>query len=348
MAYIRRHIIAVLICCCYLQPALAQQHNYMRIIHFNVGQGDATLVIGPNGATVMIDAGLASQATNKILPVLDIMGITHLDAIIATHFHSDHIAGFSRMGDLTDADTMIFDRGDCSGESGCFSVPALITANGNLTTYAKYQQALQGTFLRVTKDTADIDLGEGAVLSFIGAGGAVWGRGAIAGGSADENAQSVTMLITYGDFKYLIGGDLTGGGNGMLNVESNVAAVVGDIDVLQSNHHGSPTSNSQHFLETVSPEIAIVSVGDGNSHHLPKRSVLNRFNALRSSHDFKYLFMTNEGNIGGIELADGTVEGAGIIESDHEFITIATEHISLFAAPDHYIINGVIMPAAEQ
>ncbi len=338
------YLVALFIIWANITAVQADDKAYMRILHLNVGQGDATLLIGPDGTTVMIDAGYAGEASKKILPALKIMGITHLDNIVATHFHSDHIAGFSRMGSFTDGTTNIYDRGDCDGEAGCFPVPSLITKSGGKTMYGKYKTTLSGVFHRVTNTTADIALGGGATLSFIAAGGAVWDRQVISGGNVDENAQSITMLIEYGNFKYLIGGDLTGGGNGKINIESSVASVVGDIDVLQSNHHGSPTSNSQEFLETVSPEVAIISVGNGNAHHLPKRSVLNRFDQLRSTHDFKYLFMTNEGNIGGIELSDGKMVDAGLSARDRAFIAIATEHISLFAARDHYIINGVIMP----
>ena len=338
------YLVAAFLCAIISQSVWAQSASYLRIIHFNVGQGDATLVTGPDGTTVMIDAGYAGEASMSILPALKTMGITHLDNIVATHFHSDHIAGFTRMGTLTDASSNIYDRGDCAGEPKCYPVPALTTKNGGKTTYRKYKTALMGNYHRVTNATSDIELGMGATLRFIGARGVIWDREAIIGGVADENAQSVIMLITYGEFQYLIGGDVTGGGNGNVNVEGNIAAVVGDIDVMQSNHHGSPTSNSQEFLEAINPEVAIISVGNGNSHHLPKRSVLNRFRDLRSTHDFRYLFMTNEGNIGGIQLDNGKIEGAGLIVADKEFITIATEHVSLFAAPDHYIINGVIMP----
>lgn len=337
-----KYIIPILLSVIFASLVRAENEPYLRLIHFNVGQGDATLVIGPNGKTVMIDAGYAGEATKNILPALKAMNITHFDAIVATHFHSDHIAGFARLAALTDDHTDVYDRGDCSGEVGCFSPPSLTTKSGGKTTYAKYKAAIKGKHHRVLKTTDDIDLGSGATLAFIAAGGTVWEMDAIAGGNVDENAQSVAMLISYGDFRYFIGGDLTGGGDGKVNVESNIATVVGDIDVYQSNHHGSPTSNSLEFLESISPEVAIISVGNGNSHHLPKRSVLNRFRGLRSTHDFRYLFMTNEGNIGGLG-PDGDID-AGLIESDKEFISIATQHISLFAAPDHYIINGVILP----
>lgn len=321
--------------------AATDDPRYLRIIHLNVGQGDATLVIGPDGTTVLIDAGEPKYAKSSIKPALTTLGVTRLDYIVATHFHRDHIGGFENLGDFTDSDTVIYDRGDCTGEAGCFAPPKLLTPTGRNTTYGKYLNALNGSYNRVDGDTPDISLGAGAMIRFVAAGGAVWGKTVSNQGSNDENAQSVSLIITHGEFSYFIGGDLTGGGDGKRNVESVVADIVGDVDVYQSNHHGSPTSNNQTFLKALKPEVVVISVGDGNKHHLPKRSVLKRFRALMDTHGLKRVFMTTEGNIGGI---GANHEDAGLIERDKEFISIATQHITLFAAPDHYIINGMILP----
>jgi len=319
----------------------ADDDRYLRIIHLNVGQGDATLVIGPDGTTVLIDAGEPKYAKSSIKPALTTLGVSRLDYIIATHFHRDHIGGFEHLGDFTDASTVIYDRGDCVGEAGCFAPPKLTTPSGRSTTYGKYLTALKGSYKRVGMDTPTISLGAGATIRFVAAGGAVWGETVSTAGSDDENAQSVALVITHGGFSYFIGGDLTGGGNSKRDVESVVASLVGNVDVYQSNHHGSPTSNNQLFLEALRPEVVVISVGDGNSHHLPKRSVLNRFRALMDTHGLKRVFMTNDGNIGGV---GPNHEGAGLLDSDKEFITVATQHVTLFAAPDHYIINGMILP----
>lgn len=321
--------------------AITDNARYLRIIHLNVGQGDATLVIGPDGTTVLIDAGEPKYAKSSIKPALTNLGITRLDYIIASHFHRDHIGGFQHLGAFTDEDTIIYDRGDCSGETRCFAPPKLLTPTGRATTYGKYLTALNGSYRRVGADAPDISLGANATIRFMAAGSAVWGESVSAVGSDDENAQSVALILTHGGFQYFIGGDLTGGGNGKRDVESVVAKLVGDVDVYQSNHHGSPTSNNQAFLEVLKPEVVVISVGDSNSHHLPKRSVLNRFRALMDTHGLKHVFMTSEGNIGGV---GPNHDGAGLLESDKEFITIATQHVTLFAAPDHYIINGVILP----
>lgn len=56
-----------------------------------------------------------------------------------------------------------------------------------------------------------------------------------------------------------------------------------DVDVLKVGHHGSNTSSSQNFLNQVLPEIAIISVGEGNSYGLPKDKIVERLEKLGST-----------------------------------------------------------------
>lgn len=64
------------------------------IVHFiDVGQGDATLIINPSGRILLVDAGDPSQG-NHLVQYLKAMKISHIDVIVATHPHADHIGGF--------------------------------------------------------------------------------------------------------------------------------------------------------------------------------------------------------------------------------------------------------------
>jgi len=88
-----------------------------------------------------------------------------------------------------------------------------------------------------------------------------------------SNDLGVAVLVRYGDFRYLVAGDLTGEpGEGVADVEELLIAEVVDLDVYHVNHHGSETSSSVDFMAATRPTVAIVS--NGRMHNHPWRSVV--------------------------------------------------------------------------
>jgi len=66
-------------------------------VHFiDVGQGDCTLIITPEGETMLIDTGEDSQS-NTVIAYLDICGVKTIDYLVLTHPHSDHIGSAHRI-----------------------------------------------------------------------------------------------------------------------------------------------------------------------------------------------------------------------------------------------------------
>ena len=85
-----------------IPPTPRVRPNVLEVTAIDVGQADSTLVISPTGKTILIDAagplgfGHASEfdfGENVVSPYLWSRGITHLDAVVITHAHSDHIGG---------------------------------------------------------------------------------------------------------------------------------------------------------------------------------------------------------------------------------------------------------------
>ena len=66
-----------------------------------------------------------------------------------------------------------------------------------------------------------------------------------------------------------------------------------DADVIKVGHHGSDSSSSVEFVKKVSPEYAIIMVGEGNSYNHPYQSIINRYESVGT----KVLRTDLDGNI---------------------------------------------------
>ena len=89
------------------------------------------------------------------------------------------------------------------------------------------------------------------------------GKGASKDYSPSENAVSSVFKLSYGDFDYYAGGDVTHNGMSYYewkDVEKPVADAVGQVEVMKSNHHGSADSNNSYFVSKLSPQAVIVNV----------------------------------------------------------------------------------------
>ena len=87
------------------------------------------------------------------------------------------------------------------------------------------------------------------------------------------NTSSLVFKVSYGKTDFLLTGDAP------VSIEKElVEKMRGDLDVeiLQVGHHGSKSSTSEVWLEAVSPEIAVIQVGQNNKYGHPNQEVLER------------------------------------------------------------------------
>lgn len=247
---------------CLSGSAVAQQLE----VHFlEVGQGDCTLVIGPDGTTFLFDGGPNGQGNSTLVPYLQGLGIGSLDYVAASHYHADHVGGLDELWNAGIQATVCLDRGDSN-------TPTTQTFNDYRSTYSGVRQT-------VTPGQV-VSLGGGATATCLVVEGAIAGGGSvdISSSAQYENSASIAWRIEFGEFDLFVGGDLTGGGNGATDVETAIASVCGDLDVLRVSHHGSRTSSSPSFLSIVQPEAAIISCGSGNQYGFPKQDTVDNLN----------------------------------------------------------------------
>lgn len=241
----------------------------LRVAVVDVGQGSATIVVGPTGTAMVVDGGSDGNGRNKVIPMLVKLGVTQVAYTIATHYDADHIGGLDEVLDYFPV-LSAWDRGPQNAPSNSF--------------YSSYVRAA-GTKRATVAVGTKFNLGGGATATVLAADGVVAGVGSfpIQNAYQYENAASIVLKVEYGDFDMWLGGDLTGGGLSTYDMESKVAPVCGDVDVLLLDHHGSNTSTNTALMAALRPEVCVGSAGANNSYGHPTTGTINRVNTVSDS-----------------------------------------------------------------
>lgn len=93
------------------------------------------------------------------------------------------------------------------------------------------------------------------------------------------NNNSLVCKLNYNNFSMLFTGDIE-----KIAEEEILKNINNDLlksDILKVAHHGSKTSSTQKFLESIKPKIALIGVGENNKFGHPNDDVLNRLEELR-------------------------------------------------------------------
>ena len=254
----------------------------LRIYHIDVDQGDATLLVAPNGNTLLVDSGRNRQGS-RLKRAMDQAGVSRIDFFVDTHYHADHYGGIDDLVNLGIQVVESYDRADKIAD---------VLPSGKLDepTFVDYETAVgqDATHIR-PGDTIPLD--PSIMVTCISSGGVVIGEANPSTGR-DENDMSVSLLIAFGDFTYFVGGDIG------QPTEAKIAErdLVVDVDVYQANHHGSDTSSSRAFMEDLEPRVIVISNGNRRDYKHPKQSTLNLYASLPGP---PTVFQTNKYTKGG-------------------------------------------------
>ena len=230
------------------QPALPSEGN-LSVTYIDVGQGDSSLIITPNGKSILIDSG-EYTAEEAVKQVLNDNNIEKIDVLIGTHPHSDHIGAMSYIVQDYDIGKIYLPR-----------------ASSNTKTYEQLLESIKNKGLKVTaaKAGTEIPLEDNISAVFVAPNSSEY---------SDLNNYSAVLKLTYGDTSFLFTGDAE-----ELSESEMLEHYGGQLqcDVLKAGHHGSRTSSSEEFLQAVHPNYVVISLGAGNDYGHPHVEALKRF-----------------------------------------------------------------------
>ena len=212
----------------------------------DVGQGDAIL-IRTNENAVLIDAG-EHHRRQAVLDELRAAEISRLCYVVATHPHSDHIGGLA---------TILRDF-----EIGTLLLP---DATNNSETFENFLEAIENHNIEIKIPVPGENILAGNIFLQILSPPENF---------SDINNNSIVLRMVHGETAFLFTGDAEAAAENFLLATANLRA-----DVLKVSHHGSRSSSSDAFLDAVSPEIAVISVGANNRFQHPHAEIIARLSA---------------------------------------------------------------------
>ncbi|MBN2090221.1 DNA internalization-related competence protein ComEC/Rec2 [candidate division KSB1 bacterium] len=232
----------------------------LTILNFDVGQGDAALIQFPDGPNVLIDAGEANadfDAGQRIIsPYFLQNGIYHLDYMIITHPHNDHIGGIpSLMKNFSVGQIILSPWHQNSPE-----IQRILKLADSL----KIQQKVinRGEILQISPGSEIWILhpplpDKNENSHFI---------------ELDKNNASVVIKIIYGQNSFLFMGDSEYEAETLLLPYENLL----QSNYLKVGHHGSISSTSSAILNYIKPNLAVISVGEYNKFNQPSPVIISR------------------------------------------------------------------------
>ena len=246
----------------------AEAKGQLTISMLDIGQGDAVL-IQTGAKNILIDTGddkyyedgKKGKDNTQLLTELQKLKIDHIDTLVMTHAHADHIGKADKVIAQYGVKELVYNGIPSTSK---YFINALKAAKANGTQQVK------------VKAGDVLDFGNGVSFEIVSPSQSLIDEDTAAikaKKKVDVNNESVVGRLTFGNFAMLFTGDAEG------PVEKDMAASYGKklkCQVLKAGHHGSKTSSTAEFLKLVQPESVVMSLGVNNQYGHPHEALLNR------------------------------------------------------------------------
>lgn len=255
-------------CVCLLAIPAVRAAKALEIYFIDVEGGQSTLIVDPQGESLLIDTGwddFNGRDADRILAAAKAAGIDRIDDVLITHYHSDHVGGVAQLASRIRIGTF-FDHG-----------PNMEATSETSANYAAYEKVAAQSKRVVVKPGDEIPLTGIRVQVLTSAGNEITTPLPGAGqpnplcasepavpSDPSENARSVGVLITFGKFRFIDLGDLTNLKELGLVCPNNL---IGTVDLYLTTHHGTAHpgtgdgSGARAIVDALHPRVAVMNNG---------------------------------------------------------------------------------------
>jgi competence protein ComEC len=255
------------------------------IYFIDVEGGAATLIVTPLGESLLVDSGTFDPAGRDLNRVLDaiqnVAKLDHLDHALVTHWHSDHFGNHAAVAAKIKVHNF-WDRG----------IPDLLEEDSKFSEHVAPYRAASQNHSKAVKPGDILPFKSGVTplqLKVVTANGEVIPNQGEANPYASQhepqpedksdNARSVSLLLTFGRFKYVCCGDLTWNTEAKLMTPNNP---LGQIDLFMGTHHGLPVSNNPVMVLALDPRVCVTCNGPTKGAHENTIATLKKVKSLQA------------------------------------------------------------------
>jgi competence protein ComEC len=276
--------------------AFAQNSKELRVYVIDVEGGQSTLFVTPAGQSLLIDTGWPDHKgrdADRIVAAAKKAGISKIDYVLITHYHTDHVGGVPQLAEHIPIGTFIdhgpnYETSDKATEEG----------------YEAYQKLLAtGKYRHIVPKPGDVLPIQGMKVLVISSNGDLLDHPLPGGGEQNsyckisetrpadktENSHSLGVLITFGKTRILDLGDLTWDKEMQLMCPVNR---LGHVPILIVSHHGWYQSSSPALVDAIHPQVAIIDNGATKGGSRPTLETFKKDDGLEALWQLHY---SNEG-----------------------------------------------------
>ena len=245
---------------------VSQEESGLKVVIFDVGQGDAIFIETPEEKQILIDGGEGKVVLEKLDDEMD-FNDRFIDIVVLTHPHSDHVNGLVKVLKRYEVGE-VWITGVIHTSNVYFEFLNLIKEKSIPTRiiFGCGREDAHGCIDEIeVEDGVDVKI--------------LYPLENLSGQRVDNlNNSSIVIRLDYGMNRFLLAGDAEVASEKRILENFEIDEL--RVDVLKAGHHGASNASSEKFLEAVKPKHAAISVGEDNKYGHPSLRVIRRMERM--------------------------------------------------------------------